>query len=127
MLLKPTSIYAKMVRNILNHYRVKHVLHGIAHITGGGLLENTERILPPNVDLVFEKGTWQIPPVFPWLAKLGDIPSDEMDHVFNMGIGMVLVVSPHYASKISELVAQAGYACWMIGTAQRGTGKSRWK
>lgn len=126
-LLRPTLIYASLLRSILNHYRVKNVVHGIGHITGGGLLENTERILPPHVDLVFEKGTWDIPPVFTWLQKLGNVPEDEMYHVFNMGIGFTLVVSPFYANKIAELITGAGYRCWQIGAAQAGSGKSRWK
>lgn len=127
VLLRPTFIYAQMVREVLSHYQVKNVVHGLAHITGGGLLENTERILPPGVDLVFEKGSWQIPPVFPWLARLGGIPEEEMDHVFNMGIGMVLIVSPFYASKIGEIVKKSGYHSWTIGSVTSGHGKSRWK
>ena len=126
LLLTPTLIYVSVVRAIQNHYRVKNVLHGIAHITGGGLLENTERILPPEVDLVFHRHIWEIPPIFPWLAKLGQIPEDEMDHVFNMGVGLVLIVSPYYAHAIAELIRKQGHRCWPIGTAQSGTGKSRW-
>lgn len=124
-LLTPTLIYASLVRKILNHYRVKSVVHGIAHITGGGLLENTERILPPNVDLVFERGAWEVPAIFPWLAKLGNIPADEMDHVFNNGLGLVLIVSPYYAQSILEMIKSTGYRCWTIGTAKAGKGKSR--
>ncbi len=125
-LLVPTLIYAKLVRRVLQHYRVKNVVHGIAHITGGGLLENTERILPKHVDLVFERDTWSIPPVFPWLQKLGDIPASEMDHVFNMGLGLVLCVSEYYADTIKNMVTQCGYEASFIGRAVDGTGKSRY-
>ena len=124
-LLTPTLIYSKLTRTVLSHYKVKNVVHGIGHITGGGLLENTERILPPNVDLVFERGSWQILPVFDWIAKLGEIEQAEMEHVFNMGIGLVLIVSPYYAANIKTMVESLGYQCWNIGTAQTGTGKSR--
>jgi len=124
-LLTPTLIYSKLTRTILNHYKVKNVVHGIGHITGGGLLENTERILPANVDLVFERGTWDILPVFQWLQKLGQIAQEEMDHVFNMGIGMTFIVSPYYAPHIKSMIESLGYKCWNIGTAQPGTGKSR--
>ncbi len=126
-LLAPTLIYANVLRAVLNHYRVKNVVHGVGHITGGGLLENTERILPPNVDLVFEKGSWEVHPVFPWIQRLGNVPEPEMYHVFNMGIGFVLIVSPFYANKVMDLISHSGYRCWQIGTAQKGTGKSRWK
>jgi phosphoribosylformylglycinamidine cyclo-ligase len=125
-LLTPTLIYSKLTRTVLNHYKVKNVVHGIGHITGGGLLENTERILQPNVDLVFERGSWPVLPVFDWIAKLGEIESSEMEHVFNMGIGLVLIVSPFYAPNVKAMVESQGFNCWNIGTAQAGTGKSRY-
>ncbi len=125
-LLTPTLIYSKLTRAVLTHYKVKNVIHGIGHITGGGLLENTERILPPNVDLIFERGSWEILPIFEWIAKLGEIEQQEMEHVFNMGIGLVLIVSPYYASHVKSIVESQGYRCWSIGTAQTGTGKSRY-
>jgi phosphoribosylformylglycinamidine cyclo-ligase len=126
VLIRPTIIYAKIVRHLLSHYRVKSVVHGIAHITGGGLLANTERILPPDVDLVFQRGSWKVPPVFPWLAKLGEIPDEEMDNVFNMGLGLVIIASPYYAPKLLSMIHDQGYEAWTIGTAQPGTGKSRY-
>ncbi|MCU0710196.1 MAG: phosphoribosylformylglycinamidine cyclo-ligase [Pirellula sp.] len=125
-LLEPTLMYSKVTRTVLSHYKVKNVVHGLAHITGGGLLENTERILPPNVDLVFDRGSWSVPPVFPWLARLGDIASNEMEHVFNMGIGFVLVVRPFFAGSIQSMIEGLGYRCWTIGRAVTGTGKSRY-
>lgn len=124
-LLTPTLIYSRLTRAVLSHYKKKNVVHGIGHITGGGLLENTERILPPNVDLVFERGSWPVLPVFNWLARLGQIEQKEMDHVFNMGIGLTLIVSPYYAANIQAIVESQGYKCWTIGTAVAGTGKSR--
>ncbi|MCA9190674.1 MAG: phosphoribosylformylglycinamidine cyclo-ligase [Planctomycetales bacterium] len=126
-LLKPTIIYANLTRKVLGHYKVKNVVHGIAHITGGGLLENTERILPPHIDLVFDRHQWNIPPVFPWLQKLGDIDADEMDHVFNMGLGLVFIVSPFYSSTICEIASSLGLTSFIIGRAQAGSGRSRWQ
>ena len=126
-LLTPTLIYTNVVRRVMTHYRVKNVLHGIAHITGGGLLENTQRILPSDVDLVFQRDSWDMPSVFPWLAKLGMIPQTEMDQVFNMGIGLVLIVSPYYAESIQSMAREEGYRCWVIGQAEEGTCQSRWK
>jgi phosphoribosylformylglycinamidine cyclo-ligase len=125
-LLTPTLIYSRVVRSVLSRYKVKSVVHGIGHITGGGLLENTERILPPNVDLVFERGTWEVLPVFQWLQRLGEVEQNEMDHVFNMGLGLVLIVSPYYAESVQSLVQSLGMRCSVIGQAVAGTGKSRY-
>lgn len=126
-LMVPTLIYAKLTRSVLSHYKVKNVVHGIAHITGGGLLENSQRILPPKVDLVFERGSWEVPKIFSWVQKLGQIDVDEMDHVFNMGLGLVLVVSPYYANTITEIAQAMGYRCSVVGTVTAGSGRSRWK
>lgn len=124
-LLRPTKIYASLVRKVLNHYRVKNVVHGIGHITGGGLLENTERILPPHVDLVFRQA-WEIPAVFQWMQRLGEVPQDEMFRVFNMGVGLTFIVSPYYAQAIMDMAKEAGNESWIIGEAVEGSGKSRW-
>ena len=126
-LMRPTLIYTRLLRQILGHYKKKNVVHGIGHITGGGLLENTERILPPNIDLVFDRDSWEVPPVFTWLQKLGQIPADEMTHVFNMGIGLALIVSPFYANTVTEIIQSFGLKSWVIGKAASGSGKSRWK
>lgn len=125
-LMTPTLIYTRLLRRILTNYKVKNVVHGIGHITGGGLLENTERILPAKVDLVFDRNSWTVPPMFRWLQQLGEIPEDEMTHVFNMGIGLALVVSPFYANTIADIVRSFGWQSWVIGKAVVGTGKSRW-
>lgn len=117
-LLAPTRLYARPVKAVLGHYRVKHVVHGIAHITGGGLAENLARIVPETVQVVVERGAWEVPAVFPWIQSLGDVAGDEMDRVFNMGIGMVLVVSPHFADSIRHQLADLGHACWAIGTVR---------
>jgi phosphoribosylformylglycinamidine cyclo-ligase len=124
-LLVPTLIYSKVVRTVLSRYKVKSVIHGIAHITGGGLLENTERILPPTVDLVFQRGSWEVLPVFRWLQALGEIEQNEMDHVFNMGLGLVFAVSPYYADSVRDLICSLGFPCTMVGHAVEGSGKSR--
>lgn len=124
-LLEPTLIYSTLTRTVLSHYKVKNVVHGLAHITGGGLLENTERILPSTVDLVFERGSWVIPPIFDWIAALGGVARNEMEHVFNMGIGFALIVRPYYAANIQSMIEELGFRCWPIGHAVHGTGKSR--
>jgi phosphoribosylformylglycinamidine cyclo-ligase len=114
-LLTPTRIYAQPVRRILRHYKVKTVVHGLAHITGGGLRDNLERILPALTRAQIDAGSWPVPPVFPWLQQLGDIDDSEMAHVFNMGIGLVLVVNPYFAESIQRMLADCGFDSWPIG------------
>ena len=126
-LLTPTRIYAKPVRGVLSYYRKKQVVHGIAHITGGGLRENLDRILPPEAHVVLDRDSWPRPPVFPWLKRLGEIDDAEMDEVFNMGIGLVLVVSPFYADAIAERLREQGFENWRIGHVERGPKGVVWR
>jgi phosphoribosylformylglycinamidine cyclo-ligase len=126
VLLKPTTIYARPVRGVLAHYKVKSVVHGVAHITGGGLFENLERILPSGIGVTIDRGSWTVPLVFPWLQLLGGVDEDEMFRVFNMGVGLVLVVSPYYAESIQEQLAESGLESWLIGRAVEGDADVRW-
>jgi phosphoribosylformylglycinamidine cyclo-ligase len=96
------------------------MLHGLAHITGGGLVDNLPRILPDNCDAIIETRSWRIPPIFQILQRNGEIDSAEMYQVFNMGIGMVAVVSKRDA-KHAMLILHAK----RIGRIERGTGKTR--
>jgi phosphoribosylformylglycinamidine cyclo-ligase len=125
-LLEPTRIYVRAVRRVLANYKVKGVVHGVAHITGGGLHENLERILPEGTEAVIEHGSWPVPPVFGWLQRLGEIDDDEMDRVFNMGIGLVLVVSPYYADSIRHQLGDCGLQSWPIGQVVQGPRGVRW-
>ena len=113
-------------RDVLNHYKVKSVVHGIAHITGGGLHENLARIFSPHVDAEIVRDSWPIPPVFEWLQRLGDVDEDEMFRVFNMGIGMAVVVSEYYAESVQQQLAAHGLQSWQIGRIIEGTGECRW-
>jgi phosphoribosylformylglycinamidine cyclo-ligase len=115
-LLTPTRIYAQPLRRVLQHYKVKSVVHGIAHITGGGLRENLGRIVPATLRADIDDRAWPVPPVFSWLQKLGDIDDAEMARVFNMGIGLVLVVSPYYAERIQRMLRESGLENWQIGS-----------
>jgi phosphoribosylformylglycinamidine cyclo-ligase len=119
-LLTPTRIYAPPVRSLLNHYTVKSVVHGIAHITGGGLRENLERILPEGIQARLARDSWPTPPVFTWLQRLGEVADEEMERVFNLGVGLALVVSPFYAESIRKQLADSGLESWTIGRATRG-------
>jgi phosphoribosylformylglycinamidine cyclo-ligase len=126
LLLTPTTIYARAVRCVLTHYKVKSVVHGIAHITGGGIFENLDRILPPGIGVTIDRGSWSMPAVFPWLQKLGDVDEDEMYRVFNMGVGLALVVSPYYAESIQQQLVKSGLESWVIGRTVEGDQKVAW-
>ncbi|NUQ62390.1 MAG: phosphoribosylformylglycinamidine cyclo-ligase [Pirellulales bacterium] len=126
-MLTPTRIYARPIRQVLTHYRVKNVVHGIAHITGGGLHENLVRIVPEGARIVIDRGSWPVPAIFSWLERLGDVEQAEMDRVFNMGVGMVLVVSPHFANSIRSQLTDAGVENWTIGRVEEGPRSVVWK
>jgi phosphoribosylformylglycinamidine cyclo-ligase len=121
--LRPTRIYTSAIRAIQSKYRVKHVLHGLAHITGGGIEENLDRILPKTVDAEIVSDSWTIPPIFRWLQETGSVELGEMRRVFNMGIGMTAVVSEFYAPSIMAEMHRMGIDCWPIGRIISGTGK----
>ncbi|MDG1875583.1 MAG: phosphoribosylformylglycinamidine cyclo-ligase [Mariniblastus sp.] len=120
-LIEPTLIYTKVIRQVLTHYKVKNVVHGIAHITGGGLEENIERITPEGMEIDIDANSWERPPVFDWLQKLGKVETEEMYRVFNMGLGLALIVSPYYADSICRMLEQHGHRSWVIGSVKSGT------
>ena len=126
VLLEPTRLYARPIRDVLNHYKVKSVVHAVAHITGGGLHENLSRVLPANVDALIDHDSWTVPPVFAWLQKLGNVDEAEMFRVFNMGVGLAVVVSDYYAESIQQQVASQGFETWQIGRIAAGCGESHW-
>ena len=108
-LLEPTRIYVRAVKSVLRHYPVKRrVVRGLAHITGEGLEGNVPRVLPPGRRVFLRKGSWPMPPVFPWLQRLGGVEEAEMYRVFNMGIGFVIIVSPYYAESIQRQLNEDG-------------------
>ena len=120
-LLAPTRLYARAIKAVLSEHRVAQVVHGIAHITGGGLAENLARIVPQQVQVVIDRDAWTVPAVFPWMQSLGKIAAAEMDRVFNMGVGMVLVVSSKVADSILHQLAELGHEAWPIGSVRAAT------
>ena len=102
VLLEPTRIYVKPIIKLLSGYKVKKVVHGMAHITGGGLVGNIPRVLPSNCNAVIRKSSWEIPKVFEFLQNTGPVQEEEMFRVFNMGIGFVLIVAPDFADSIKK-------------------------
>jgi phosphoribosylformylglycinamidine cyclo-ligase len=126
-LLEPTRIYVRAVKNILRHYPIKkRVVRGLAHITGGGLVDNIPRVLPANRRVVLRRGSWDIPPVFSWLQRLGDIEQAEMDHVFNQGIGLVMIVSSYFADSIQRQLAEDRIPAPVIGEVREGEAGVEW-
>jgi phosphoribosylformylglycinamidine cyclo-ligase len=115
LILAPTRIYVKPVLALAK----KVPLKGLAHITGGGLVENIPRVLPAGLGARIDKAAWPMPPLFTWLQQQGDIADDEMHRVFNCGIGMIIVVDARHAAKAQALLARAGERVWRIGAVTR--------
>lgn len=115
-LLTPTRIYAPAVLAAIASGGV----HAVAHITGGGLASNLVRSLPEGARAVLEAKAWSVPPIFSYLQKVGGIAPEEMGKVFNMGIGMTLVVAAPRVGSISELLTAAGERVEVLGTVQNG-------
>jgi phosphoribosylformylglycinamidine cyclo-ligase len=120
-LLEPTRIYARPVRAVLRYYRVKRTVHGMAHITGGGLPENIKRVLPAGCTAEIESGSWEIPPIFRILQELGNVERDEMFRTFNMGVGFVLVAAPYYEQNILRILQDQGMEPALIGRVKKGS------
>lgn len=111
-ILEPTKIYIKPVLEVLKQVDV----HAVSHITGGGFDENIPRCLKEGMGIDVKEGSWPILPIFNYLEKLGNIPHREMFNVFNMGIGMVLIVKAEDVNKTIEILKANGEAAYMIGT-----------
>jgi phosphoribosylformylglycinamidine cyclo-ligase len=120
-LLEPTRIYVKPVLALLAEHDVK----GMAHITGGGLSENTHRMFPEDLAARVEAGSWPRPPIFDWLQRQGGIDEAEMFRVFNCGIGFVLVVAPETALDVVARLRESGETPFVIGSVvPRGAGEA---
>jgi phosphoribosylformylglycinamidine cyclo-ligase len=111
-LLEPTRIYVRPLLRLLGDVAVK----GMAHITGGGLLENTHRMFPEDVAAELHRSRWPRPPIFDWLQQHGNVADAEMHRVFNCGIGMVVVVAAADAERAEQLLRQAGETVYRVGT-----------
>jgi len=123
VLLEPTRIYARAIVKLLSQYKVKKIVHGMAHITGGGLAGNIPRVLPKNCDAVIKKTSWPVPKVFGFIRKKGPVEEAEMFRVFNMGIGFVLIVAEDFANSIQKKLTKYGEKVYKIGRITTGTGK----
>ncbi|MBM4027246.1 MAG: phosphoribosylformylglycinamidine cyclo-ligase [Planctomycetes bacterium] len=121
-LLAPTRIYVRSILKLIAKYRVKRVVHAMAHITGNGLEGNIPRILPPDCNAVLKKSGWPRPKIFNFLQKTGPVEEDEMFRVFNMGIGYVVIVAADFAEAAARMLIQSGEKVYNIGRITRGTG-----
>ncbi len=126
VLLEPTRIYARSITHLVRHYKVKKIISMMAHITGGGLPGNLPRVLLEDVDAVIDRDSWTPPPIFDFLARHGKVEPDEMDRVFNMGIGYVLAVRPAFVDSIVKQLTKDGEDAMVIGTIEKGQGRVRW-
>jgi phosphoribosylformylglycinamidine cyclo-ligase len=117
-LLAPTRLYVKQALAAIRAGGV----HGLAHITGGGLTENPPRVLPEGLACEIDLGTWQLPPVFRWLATQANMEQAELLKTFNCGIGMILVVAEDRAETLSALLVDAGETVTRLGRVVEGQG-----
>lgn len=113
-LLAPTRIYVKPLLALMRSLPVK----GLAHITGGGLLENIPRILPERVSAHLRQSAWEWPPLFRWLQEQGNMHTREMYRTFNCGIGMVVVLAAEHADAAASQLRSAGETVWRIGSIE---------
>jgi phosphoribosylformylglycinamidine cyclo-ligase len=118
VLLTPTRIYAKQILTLLEHFPIK----GIAHITGGGITQNLPRVFPTGVRAKITRKAWSAPPIFEVMSRVGKVDREEMYRVFNMGIGLILVVPPDSVPGVLAQVAALGDRGWQIGEIVASTG-----
>jgi phosphoribosylformylglycinamidine cyclo-ligase len=123
VLLEPTRIYVRSIVKLLSQYKVKEVVHAMAHITGGGLEGNVPRVIPANCDAVINKSSWPVPKIFTFLQKKGPVKELEMFRVFNMGIGYVLIVAEDFADSIAKKLTRFGEKVYKIGRITTGTNR----
>jgi phosphoribosylformylglycinamidine cyclo-ligase len=112
LILAPTRIYVKSMLNLMARVAVK----GLAHITGGGIVDNVPRILPEHLTARLARASWPQSPLFAWLQREGNVADDEMLRVFNCGIGMVVVVAEQHANEAMDVLREAGETVWRVGS-----------
>jgi phosphoribosylformylglycinamidine cyclo-ligase len=115
-LLAPTRIYVKAIHALLPNFDI----HAMAHITGGGLLENIPRVLPENAQAVINKDSWQLPDIFQWLQEHGNVETTEMHRTFNCGVGMVLITDANDVDAIIKDLKKNGEHAWHLGMIESG-------
>ncbi|MFZ3591191.1 phosphoribosylformylglycinamidine cyclo-ligase [Bacillus sp. DJP31] len=117
-LLTPTRIYVKPLLHAMKNYTLK----GMAHITGGGFIENIPRMLPENCGVEIDHGSWPVPPIFDVLQREGNLTQEEMYNIFNMGIGMVVAVDQDNLIPVIQSLESQGEKAYIIGRVKEGSG-----
>jgi phosphoribosylformylglycinamidine cyclo-ligase len=120
-LLEPSVIYTPAMLELTR----KVPVHAFAHVTGGGIPGNLVRVLPDRCDGVVRRDTWEEPRVFAEIQRAGDVSDDEMENVFNLGLGMLAVVASEAAEKAVDVVRAAGHDAWIVGEIVDGHGRAR--
>ena len=120
-LMAPTTIYVKPILTLLKQQPV----HGMAHITGGGLKENIIRVVPESLGIALDSSAWTMPAVFDWLQREGNVAHDEMLRTFNCGIGYALIVAREQAGLMLDALETLGLKAWTIGTVEAARGDER--
>ncbi len=127
-LLKVHVSYGMLVQDLLKKFNrtgAPRVIKGLAHITGGGFVDNIPRVLPAKCDVVVRRGSWDMLPIFRMIEAKGGVPNDELYQVFNMGIGMTVIVSADRADAVLRAIQSARHPAWLIGEVVPGTGEAR--
>jgi len=121
--------YGPLIQKLLREFNsagnASTTIRGLAHITGGGFLDNIPRVLPKDCDVVIRKGSWDVLPIFELIRQKGVVPEVELYQVFNMGIGMVLIVRASKAADILAFIKGQKQKVWLIGEVRRGRGHAR--
>jgi phosphoribosylformylglycinamidine cyclo-ligase len=118
-LLQPHISYLKPLLPLVE----ERALHALAHITGGGLTDNVPRVLPETLDAKIRLGSWPVLPIFKFIYEKGNVDRDEMLRVFNMGVGMVLIVGPEHVERVTKHFTQIGQPSFFIGNIVKGSGR----
>lgn len=118
VLLAPTIIYVETVRHLMRDLSIG----GMAHITGGGFYDNIPRILPAQVEAHIRFGSWDMPPVFPWIKEVGELEWPEIMQIFNAGIGYILILPKEETEGAVSRIRASGYGAWEIGTIAKRSG-----
>lgn len=121
-LLKPHKNYLPGLARLIEH---EGIIKGLAHITGGGLVENIPRILPRNVDVAIKEGSWPVLPVFELMRKIGNVSREEMLRTFNLGLGMIVITNPAHAEMVKDQLMQAAQPFYVVGEVVDGGSQVR--
>jgi phosphoribosylformylglycinamidine cyclo-ligase len=124
-LLKVHLSYGPLIQAVLKKFKGRRDIKGLAHITGGGFIDNVPRVLPKQCDAVIRKGSWEAPPIFHLLAAKGGVAEAELYRVFNMGLGLTMIVAAGRAEAALRFIRARGQAAWIIGEIARGTGQAK--